>query len=73
MKRKIEVSHERGIDANGDPIWETVRVFKNEPEAIAFYTDQRNIRRYGTMSMCRRTEDGDKLLWDDRKGEWIAE
>ena len=70
MKRKIEIYRESGLDDSGTPIRETVKTFKNEPEAIAFYNDQRNARRYGTLFMVKRAGDGSTYAWDDRKQQW---
>lgn len=69
MKRRFEIYHERGVDESGTPIRETIKTFKNEPEAIAFYNDPRNNRRYGPMFMNRTTADG-MSVWDDRREEW---
>ena len=70
MKRKFEIYHERGFDESGHPIRESVKTFKNEPEARAFYNDPKNNRRYGPMFMSRMTAEGN-ALWDDRREEWI--
>ena len=72
MKKRIEVYSESGLDENGRPVRTMVKSFRNEPEAIAFYNDQRNIRRYGTLSMQKNTEHGDSLSWDDRRMEWVV-
>ena len=71
MKRKFEIYHEPRIDENGRPVREMIKSFKNEPEARAFYNDQRNIRRYGTMFMFKKDSNGLTLSWDDRKEEWV--
>lgn len=70
MKKKIEVYREPRVNSDGSPVHETIKTFKNEPEALAFYNDQRNARRYGTMFMCKSSSDGE-FSWDDRREEWI--
>ena len=72
MKRKFEIYNEPCVDENGYPVRKIVKSFKNEPEAKAFYSDQKNLRRYGTMYMYKNTSDGLSYAWDDRKGEWIS-
>ena len=72
MKRKIEIYNESRIDENGRPVMEVIKSFKNEPDAKAFYNDQKNIRRYGTMFMFKSDPDGSTLSWDDRKEEWVS-
>ena len=59
------------MDGSGHPVRKTIRTFKNEPEAIAFYNDWHNARRYGAMFMCKTAEDGTPLMWDDRKEGWV--
>lgn len=71
MKKKIEIYHEPRVDDNGQPVRETIRTFKNEPEALAFYNDHRNARRYGAMFMVKNAEDGMSFAWDDRKEGWV--
>lgn len=70
MKKKFEIYNESGIDENGYPIRTMVKSFKNEPEALAFYNNKRNIRRYGTMYMSK-SADGASYNWDDRREEWV--
>lgn len=41
MKRRFEIYNESGVDENGYPVREMVKAFKNEPEAKAFYNDQK--------------------------------
>jgi len=72
MKRKIEIYNEMGLDENGHPIPETIKRFKNETDAMAFYRDWKNYRRYGTMYMKRDGKDGGSEIWDDRKEEWVT-
>ena len=71
MKRKIEIYNEAGLDDNGRPIEEVIKRFKNETDAMAFYCDWKNARRYGAMSMRRYAGDGSNQIWDDRKEQWV--
>lgn len=71
MRQKIEIYNEMGLDAEGRPIPETIKRFRNENEAMAFYHDWKNARRYGTMYMKRETKDGVCQTWDDRKEAWV--
>lgn len=70
MRRQFEICYESGIDASGTPIITRIKTFKNEPEAIAFYENPRNERRYGTMTLESRSSDGTTYEWDARKREW---
>ena len=72
MKRKYVIYNESGVDENGRPIRNMVKTFKNEPEAMAFYGDIRNARRYGAMFMYKGAGDS-AMLWDDRREEWVFE
>lgn len=73
MRQKIEIFCETGLDDNGYPVRKSIKKFKNEPEALAFYGDQKNVRRYGTMFMNKKTGDGISFSWDDRKEAWVQE
>lgn len=70
MKRKFEISHESGFDLESGPTRSVIKTFKNQPDALAFYNDPRNLRRYGTLFLTVHTEDGRILTWDDRKENW---
>jgi len=72
MKRKYVIYSEAGVDESGRPIRNMVKTFKNEPEAMAFYGDIRNARRYGAMFMYKSAGDS-AMLWDDRREEWVFE
>lgn len=69
MKRKYEICQETGFENDSGPTIETIKTFKNEPDAIAFYTNPKNVRRYGTMYMNMRDDSGN-YRWDDRKEMW---
>ena len=71
MKRKIEVYHEPCVDGSGHPVRQTIRTFKNEPEARTFYNDDKNVRRYGALFMSRKAADGTIANWDDRTEAWV--
>ena len=72
MKRKFEIYYEGAPGVDGVPVQRTIKVFKNEPEAIAFYNDKRNMRRYGTMFMRKSTPDGGMFSWDDKNERWVS-
>ena len=72
MKRKYEIYQEGMPGVDGLPTHRTIKTFKNEPEAMAFYNDKRNIRRYGPMFMNKSTGDGDMFSWDDRNERWVS-
>ena len=72
MKRRFEIYNESGFDENGYPVRTVVKAFKNEPEAMAFYYDKRNNRRYSSMSMQMHVADGTCMMWDDRRKEWVT-
>ena len=72
MKKKIVISCESGFDADGYPAKKPIKTFKNEPEALAFYNDRRNIRRYGAMFMSKTDEDGSVRAWDDAHEAWVT-
>lgn len=69
MKRKFEICQKSVSNETGDVKFETIKSFRNEPEAQAFYNDWRNLRRYGSMYMFKKTEEGSSL-WDDHRREW---
>lgn len=73
MKRRFEVYQEVGFDSESGPTTETIKTFKNEPDAKSFYNDPKNNRRYGTMYMRKYDQDGTSYSWDDRKGMWRQE
>lgn len=70
MKRKYEVSQDTGFEQDSGPVREVVKSFKNETDALAFYTNPKNIRRYGTMYLTMKDESGDLYNWDDQKEMW---
>lgn len=70
MKKRYTVFREAGFNNDGNPSVDTIKTFKNQPEAMAFYNDPRNTRRYGTLFMSMQDADGNTYNWDDRKGAW---
>ena len=71
MKRKFEIYTEYGADESGQSVKHVIKVFKNEPEALAFYRDKKNARRYGTMFMTKSTNDGGSYMWDEHTEGWV--
>ena len=71
MKRKFEIYQEIGFDRDSGPVKDTIKTFKNEPEAMSFYNNPKNIRRYGTMYLTK-IENDQVFTWDDRKGAWMG-
>lgn len=70
MKQQFLVCYESGLDALGAPVMTRIKTFKNEPDAIAFYENPRNERRYPNMTLESRTGDGSTYEWDARNREW---
>lgn len=64
MKHKYIVSQEQ-IDRK------TVKTFRNEPEAVAFVSDEKNQRMYGGLLLEYKGADGIVYHWDASKGEWF--
>lgn len=72
MKSKYEVFRESGYDeTNGHSSYSKVKSFRNEPEAVAFITDPKNLRMYGELYLERRCDDGACYEWDACKKEWV--
>lgn len=70
MKKKFEVYQYTGFENDGGPVAETIKTFKNKTDALAFYSDPKNIRRYRTLYLKMQDENGDTYEWDDRKETW---
>lgn len=70
MKRKFIVYHESGLDETGRPKIEELKIFKNEPEAVSFINDDRNVRHYGTMYLEKVDKDGTRYDWEERHETW---
>ncbi len=64
MKRKYIVFQEQ-IERK------TVKTFRNEPEAVAFVSDEKNQRMYGGLLLEYKGTDGIVYHWDAGKGEWF--
>lgn len=73
MKAKYIVKKESGYDATRHrPSYETIRTFRNEPEAIAFCNAPKNQRIYGVLFLERHDAEGGRSEWDPNREEWIA-
>lgn len=73
MRRKYIVTHEAGFDPElNRPKYEEVKVFKNEPEVMAFIHNPKNQRRYGTMFVERHDGNGMVYDYDERINDWRA-
>lgn len=76
MKIKYLVLVENGFDHEDNiPTYKVIKIMKgerNEQNAISFVSDERNIRRYGYMTLQRVDEDGNASAWNDEDGEWVA-
>lgn len=74
MKTKFEISVETGYDeTNGRASYKTIKVFKgnrNEANAIAFVSDNKNIAEYGYMTLKKYDQNGARFEWDDNSMEW---
>ena len=70
MKKKFEIYREAGYDPNDHTVKETIKTFKNESDAIAFYNDPKNQRRYGSYSMSKHDTDGHEYSWNERTCTW---
>lgn len=72
MKSKYVVLHEGGYDVtDGHSPYKKVKTFKNEPEAMAFITDPKNLYMYGELFLEYYSADGKQYDWDSGKQEWI--
>jgi len=69
MKRKYQIYQETGFDRDSGPVRDTIKTFRNEPDAMSFYNDPKNIRRFGTMYLIKMEDDAE-YSWDDRHKEW---
>lgn len=58
-----EIPSERGITTKD------VKSFRNESEALAFYTNPKNQRAYGVMYLEMRNAEGNST-WDDNSESW---
>lgn len=64
MKRKYIVSQEQ-VDRK------PVKTFRNEPEAVAFVSDEKNQRMYGGLLLEYKVADGIVYRWDAGKEGWF--
>lgn len=73
MRAKYIVKKENGYDvARCHSSYETVRTFRNEPEAMAFCNDSKNQRMYGVLFLERRDAEGGRSEWNFDRKEWAA-
>ncbi|MBQ8619072.1 MAG: hypothetical protein IJ418_16370 [Clostridia bacterium] len=71
MKSKYVVLQESSYDiTNGHSTYKKVKTFKNEPEAIAFVSDPKNIRMYGGLFLECHSADGVCYEWNADRQEW---
>lgn len=71
MKSKYVVLCEGDYDgANGHSSYAKVKTFRNEPEALLFVSDSKNLRLYGELFRERRDSDGSRYEWDNVRQEW---
>lgn len=72
MKTKYVVLRESSYDVtNGHSSYSKVKSFRNEPEAMAFITDPKNLRLYGELFLELYSYDGSRYEWDSSKQEWV--
>ena len=71
MKSKYIVWCESGYnEAAGGFVRSIVKRFKNEPEALAFVSDTKNIRAHGEMFLERHDSNGSTYGWDAVHMKW---
>ena len=70
MKRKYTIYQDAGFERETGPVREAVKTFKNERDALSFYNDPKNVRRFGTLYLNMQDEAGVTYDWDDRKEMW---
>ena len=72
MKSKYIVLRGGNYDETGGrSIYKKVKTFKNEPEAIAFVSDPKNLRMHGELFLKCHNYDGNRREWDACKKEWV--
>jgi len=49
-----------------------IKPFRNEPEALAFISDDKNLYMYGDMILEMQDTDGMCYIWNDHKRLWEA-
>ena len=69
MKKRFEICRESMIDP-GNITREVVKTFRNEGDAIAFYRNPRNARRYSPCVMLKHDQDGNVWQWNERGETW---
>ena len=72
MKAKYAVYREYCHDeTTGGILYKRVKTFKNEPEAMAFIDDPKNLYMYGELFLECHYPDGKIFDWDSYKRKWI--
>lgn len=72
MKRRYVVRTDSGYDSAG--IYQSrrqIKTFRNEPDAIAFYNDPKNVREHGCLFLEMIDKNGELHDWDDTRKEWL--
>lgn len=71
MKNKYIATCEDGFNSeDGSPKLKQVKKFKNEPEALAFFSDSRNQSQYRNLRLNLIDKDKVTFEYDERKGSW---
>ena len=71
MKRKYVVYKEAwGTNGKDQYVPKEIKTFRNEPEALAFISDDKNLYMYGDMLLKMQDTDGRCYNWNDRKHLW---
>lgn len=72
MKAKYVVYNETGHDEEtGETLYSRVKTFKNEPEALDFIDNPKNLYMYGELFLELHSPDGTRYDWDSHQRAWI--
>lgn len=70
MKTKYVIYADDGFDADRCCVtYNTLKTFRNEPDALAFYNNPKNQRMYRSLYMERHEESG-VFEWNERRECW---
>lgn len=73
MKAKYYVYREYCHDeTTGGTLYKRIKTFKNEPEAMAFIDDPKNLYMYGELFLECHSPDGKIYDWESYKQEWVS-
>ncbi len=73
MKRKYVVYKEVwGINGKDQYVPKKIKAFRNETEALAFISDDKNLYMHGDMLLKMQDTDGRCYNWNERKRLWEA-